>query len=231
MRPLDSTDQPATQTGCHLLVVNPNGNPAVTELVRGAAERILRPGTIANVVNPRGSPLSIETADERRKAEHLALDLLAAHPDFDAYVMACFDDIAVETGRRLLNAPVVDTVVAAIAAVRLVAERFALITTVENAVPGIRARMATFGMAGRCFVHAAGVGVAAAADASAAVAERIDEAIHIARCHDGVEAIVLASGGLTGRAPQLALRHGLPVTDAIEAALVLAESMALQRNR
>ncbi len=231
MRPLDSTDQPATQTGRRLLVVNPNGNPAVTELVRGAAERILRPGTIANVVNPRGSPLSIETADERRQAEPLALDLLAAHPNFDAYVMACFDDIAVETGRRLLNAPVVDTVVAAIAAVRLVAERFALITTVENAVPGIRARMATFGMAGRCFVHAAGVGVAAAADASAAVAERIDEAIHIARCHDGVEAIVLASGGLTGRAPQLALQHGLPVTDAIEAALVLAESMALQRNR
>ena len=69
------------------------------------------------------------------------------------------------------------------------------------------------------------------ADASAAVAEHIDEAIHIARRRDGVEAIVLGSGGLTGRAPQLALRHGLPVIDAIEAALVLAESMALQRSR
>jgi Asp/Glu/hydantoin racemase len=62
-----------------LLVVNPNGNVAVNDLVRDAAARVLGSATTARVVNPPLSPLSIETLEDRRRAEPLALELLSQH--------------------------------------------------------------------------------------------------------------------------------------------------------
>ncbi|MEN9059717.1 aspartate/glutamate racemase family protein [Ponticoccus litoralis] len=216
---------------CRLLVVNPNGNPAVTDLVRASAQRALGPHTRVEAINPADSPRSIETPDHRRLAEPLAIELLSRHPDYDGYVMACFDDIALAEGRRFLRGPVVGAAEAAVAAARFLADRFAIVTTVETMVPGIHKLLAGLGATGRCTVHATGVGVAAAAGEGAAVDRSIDQAIARARRDDGAEAIILGSGGLTGRAGALAERHGLPVIDSIEAALVMAEAMAQMQAR
>ncbi|MDO9638455.1 MAG: aspartate/glutamate racemase family protein [Pseudotabrizicola sp.] len=53
---------------------------------------------------------AIQTLADRRIAEPLALDLLAANADHDAYVMACFEDIALVQARRFLQVPVVGAV-------------------------------------------------------------------------------------------------------------------------
>ncbi|MFT3688388.1 aspartate/glutamate racemase family protein [Paenirhodobacter sp.] len=203
-----------------VLVVNPNGNPVVNALLRDAACRVLPAGVQALVLNPAGSPLSIETPADRAVAEPLALDLLLGHPGFDAYVMACFDDIALAPARRRIAAPVVGAVEASVALARLISDRFAVVTTVETAVPGIRRVLSDLGAERQCTIRAAGIGVAAAADGSAADA-RLDAAIDAAR-RDGAGAIILGSAGLAGRAAEMEDRHGLPVIDAMEAAIRLA---------
>lgn len=209
-----------------LLLVNPNSNPAVTALAAAAAGRVLGPGTAAEAVEPRGGPLSIETLDHRRVAEPLAVDLLARHPGYDAYAMACFDDIALGAGRRFLDRPIVGSAEAALAVARCFAPRVAIVTTVEGMVPGIRALLRDMGAEGWCSVRAAGVGVADAADGGRAIDARIDAAITLARDIDGAGAIILGSGGLAGRAKVLARRHRIPVIDSIEAAIGMAELAA-----
>jgi allantoin racemase len=212
-----------------LLIVNPNGNAAVTDLVREAAGRVLSTGTEATVLGCRTSPTSIETLEHRSRAEPLAIELLARFPGYDAYVMACFDDIAVAAGRRFLRAPVVAAAEASVAVARMFAARFTIVTTVETMVPGIRALLAGLGVADRATVRAAGFGVAAAAADSGDVEARLDAAILAARNLDGAGAIILGSGGLTGRSKDLAARHGLPVIDAIEAAIAMGEVAARLR--
>lgn len=209
----------AAQHG-RILVVNPNSNPAVNLLMEGLAERVLPPGVTARVVQPRQAPPAIQTLADRRIAEPMALDLLAQHQGYDAYVMACFDDIALVQARRFLRVPVVGAVEASVAMARLIAGRFAVVTTVETAVPGILAVLENLGALGQCRVRAAGVGVTEAAGSGGQA--RIDAAIDMARNTDGAGAIILGSAGLSGRAQSLSQRHGLPVIDAMEAALRLA---------
>lgn len=209
-----------------LLLVNPNSNPAVTALAAAAAERVLHSGMAAKAVEPEGGPLSIETLDHRRVAEPLAIDLLAHHPGYDAYAMACFDDIALGAGRRFLDRPIVGSAEAALAIARCFAPRVAIVTTVETMVPGIRAQLSAMGADGWCTVRAAGIGVADAADGGGTVEARIDDAIVKARDIDGAGVIILGSGGLTGRAVGLARKHRLPVIDSIEAAVGMAELAA-----
>ncbi|MDP3339213.1 aspartate/glutamate racemase family protein [Frigidibacter sp.] len=224
--PLTSAEAPLWR----LLVVNPNSNPAVNFLLRAVADRVLPAGAVAQIVSSAQSPLSIETPAHRARAEPLAVGLLAAHPGFDAYVMACFDDIALSEGRRLLPAPVIGAVEAAVAMARLRADRFAVVTTVETAIPGIRRVLDGLGAGPQCAVHAAGIGVATAANGSRAADLRLDAAIAHARDRGGAGAIILGSAGLAGRAAELEARHGLPVIDAMEAAIRLAYATVRTRQ-
>ena len=207
-----------------ILVVNPNGNPDVTARVQRTANGVIGNGCIAVAVNPADSPRSIETPEDRRNAEPEAIKLLSQSPGFDAYVMACFDDIAIKEGRRILTAPIVNTVEASVSFARTLAKRFAIVTTVDTMVPGICGLLETLGAAKQCTVRAAGTSVAAAASDDADSDWLLDQTIRQARDADGAGAIILGSGGLTGKARILADRHRIPVIDCIEAGVLMAEA-------
>ena len=99
------------------------------------------------------------------------------------------------------------------------AQRFSIVTTVEEMVPGIQALLVRLGASSQCSVRAAGVGVAAAAAGDPEALRRLDATIALAREQDGAQAIILGSGGLTGHAARLSRRHAVPVIDGIEAAI------------
>ncbi len=221
----DSHKTPRASHRC-ILIVNPNGNPEVTARIQDCADRVLGPDSRALVIQPKESPYSIETPADRACAEPLVLDLLAQNHGYNAYVIACFDDIAVTPARRCMSMPVIDAVEAAILAARALVWRFSIVTTVDTMVPGIQALVDRYGASGQCTVHAAGVGVAAAAEGKPEALSRLNAAIIQAREIDGAEAIILGSGGLAGHAARLSLEHGLPVIDCIEAAIMRADSKA-----
>ncbi|MDO8881649.1 MAG: aspartate/glutamate racemase family protein [Pseudotabrizicola sp.] len=205
-----------------LLIVNPNSSVEVSRLIHKTALSVLADGVTIRVIQPDTGPMAIQTLADRRIAEPLALDLLAANADHDAYVMACFDDIALDQARRFLPVPVVGAVEASVALARLFAARFSVVTTVQSAIPGICSVLEGLGAASQCSVRAAGIGVTEAADGGATSEARIDAAIEMARNIDGAQAIILGSAGLTGRAAQLSRKHRIVVIDAMEAAVRLA---------
>jgi allantoin racemase len=213
-----------------LLVINPNTNPAVTAAIRDAAEAAVYARTSVTVVNPASGPFSIETGEHRAAAVPRVISLVRdSLPDrYDAYVLGCFDDIGLFESRALAGVPVVGTCEAGIAAARTVARRFAIITTVHSAVPGIHDLLARYGAADICTVRAAGVGVAEAAGAGDAAEQRILAAMRDAIEMDGAEAILLGSGGLAGRAGALRRQVSVPIIDGVLAAVKMAEGLAAQ---
>jgi allantoin racemase len=208
-----------------LLVVNPNSDPAVTALIAAAAARALPPGAAFRVASPPGAPRAIETAADRQAVE-AAVAALIAGSDCDATALACFDDIGAAGARAMGAGPVVDAVAASVLAARALADRFAVVTTVAAAAPGIRARLAALGAAGICAVRAAGVGVGEAAAREPAAMAQVEAAARRAVAEDGAQAIILGSGGLAGLAGPVAQAAGAPVIDAIEAAAAMAWAVA-----
>ncbi len=217
------------QRVARLLVLNPNTNPEVTLRVRQVAEPFAAAHLQLEVCNPSRGPLSIENPEQRAEAEQEVLALLRAlpRPLPDAIVMACFDDLALEEARALTGKPVVGVCEAGIAAARTMSPRFAIVTTVHAAVPGIRILMERYGAGAHASVHAAGIGVAVAARAGAEALEAITEVSRKAMRENGAEVILLASGGLSALAPSLASSLGIPVVDGVRAAIAHAASLLM----
>lgn len=205
----------------HVLVINPNTNPAVTRRIQTAAIAFETDRVRLHVVNPSEGPFSIETAVDRMEAERHAVSLFEALAPqrFVACVMACFDDLALDLLRSRTASPVIGTCEAGIAAARSISPRLAIITTFEGAVPGIRELMKKYGAGPSATVRAAGVGVAAAASAASQTIDRIIDCARRAVDEDGAEVLLLASGGLTGMGPTLSNALNHPVVDGVVEAI------------
>lgn len=210
--------------GRRLLVINPNSNAAITAQVQDLADRTLEGGAVvADAVGLPDAPIAIQSPADRSLAEPIAIARIRAGvaAGYDGFVMACFDDIAIsERGR--IGRPIVDAVDASLSLARTLANRLAIITTFEAAVPRIRALIARHGLEGICSVRAAGVGVSAAAQLAPETLARLRGTIDTAITEDRAEVIILGSGALAGRGPILSSGSKVPVIDSIEAAIRLA---------
>ena len=216
--------QPFAAAPRRVLVINPNTNPLVTARVVAVCDRYAGPQLQFEVINPLSGPFSIESEADKREAEVQVLKLMSerASEGHDAYVLACFDDLGLDAARRLLPQPVIGCCEAGIAAARAVSPALAIVTTVDAALPGIRSMMQRYGAGDQATVRAAGVGVDEAARAQPDVHARLLHAIWDAVQGDGAQVILLASGGLTGQAEAFRREVGVPVIDAVEAALCRA---------
>lgn len=204
-----------------LLVINPNTNPQVTAQIRKAALAASPPGIEVEVVNPARGPLSIETRRDRAEAVPNVVALVKARKGdgFDGYVLACFDDIGVDEARSLVRVPVISMFGAGILKARETGGRFAIVTTAESTVPGIRRLAAAYGVGHLCTVRAIGVGVAETAARTPQAEARLFAAIERAIVDDNAVAIVLGSGALSGRAEALGERFGIPFIDGLATAV------------
>ncbi len=204
-----------------LLILNPNTNPEVTLRIRQVAEPFANAHLQVEVCNPSQGPLSIENLAHRTEAERETLAMLRGLPKPlpDAILLACFDDLALQEARILTGKPVVGVCEAGIAAARAISPRFAIVTTVHAAIPGIQVLMQRYNAGPQASVYAAGIGVAVAAQAGAEALDAITQVSRQAIQERGAEVILLASGGLTALAPSLASRLGIPVVDGVRAAI------------
>lgn len=215
-----------------LVVINPNTNSKVTELIDRTVRVALKAGTELVSVNPHAGPRSIELPEHRDEAVSHWLEKLREmdRVGADAYVLACFDEFGLMEARRQVTAPVVGAVEASISFAQIYAERFAIITTVETAVPSILRLVEKYGATRRCIVHATGLGVAQAAQGTDEVLEVLVRTGRELITKHQVGAIVLGSGGLVGQAAELSAQLGVPVIDAIVSGAMLAEAMLQSNN-
>jgi allantoin racemase len=226
-----ASEAPRAGASGRLLVINPNSNPCVTSRVQGVADRVLGAGFRADVVNPEGTPRAIETREHRLEAEPKVVALIeeATTQGYAGFVLACFDDIAVEATRGRFGVPVVCAVEASLALARTHARRIGIVTTFEAAVPRIRALAARYRAEEVCSVRSAGIGVAAAAELDPEAQRRLGAVIDAAVIEDGAEAVILGSGGLAGHAETLGRGRPIAIVDSIAAAIALGAAAAAVR--
>lgn len=216
-----------------VLVINPNTNPLVTERVRKVCQHYESQHLRFEVINAEDGPFSIESDEDKQEAEIQVLTLILrlAPQGHDAYVLACFDDLALEAARRMVAAPVIGCCEAGIHAARAISPALAIVTTVHAALPGIRAMMRRYGAGDLATVRAAGVGVDEAARSAPDSHARLMRAVEAAVQEDGAQVVLLASGGLTGQAERIGREAGVPVIDAVEAALRVAGRVSTRRPK
>jgi len=212
-----------------LHVVNPNASAAMTAGIARAAEAAAPPGATVVTTGAAGGPLSIEGPVDGALAVPWMLQRIeeAEAQGVDAHVIACFDDTGLDAARCIARAPVVGIGEAAAHCATLVADRFAVVTSVPEALPVLRGNLARYGLAARCAgLRAAGVPVldidAGTPEALAAIRRETAAALET----DGADAIVLGCAGMAVLAADLSDEFGCPVIEGIAAGLSLAAALA-----
>lgn len=214
------------------LVINPNTNPVVTEHIRQATVRFTQPGIDFDVRQPYAGPHSIETPEQREQAQTEVLKLIRTCDTraYDAILMACFDDLAIDEARLISKAPVYGTCQLSVETIMDITDKFSIVTTVHQAVSGIEQLVRKHGAGSAFTTYAAGIGVEQAAAADTDTVRKVTETALLAIRDDGAKAILLASGGLTGYAPLLSTSIKVPIVDGVEAAIQSLVKKAINQS-
>lgn len=211
-----------------ILVINPNTTASMTDKIRDTARAVAAPGTEILALNPAAGPVSIEghydeafclpgLLEETRKG-------VAAGAD--AVVVACFDDPGLDACREIVDVPVVGICEAAMAAASMVGHGFAVVSTLERAIPIIEALALKYGFERHCKrVRAASIPVLALEEEGGGAAAKVREQVLVAIDEDGAEAVLLGCAGMTDLADALTEETGVPVIDGVAAAVKFAEAL------
>lgn len=213
-----------------ILVVNPNTTASMTEKIGAAARRVASSGTEIIAVNSANGPASIEGFYDEALSLAGMLAVIRTTPDFDAVVIACFDDTGLDAARCLTAKPVIGIGEAAYHMAAMLSNKFSVVTTLGRSVPALEHNLHRYGLMARCArVRASEVAVLELEHPGSDACARISAEIGRAVAEDRAEAIVLGCAGMADLAEALAQEHGLPVLDGVTCAIGLAEAMVKLR--
>lgn len=209
-----------------ILVLNPNTTASMTEKIGAAARRVASAGTEIVAMNSANGPASIEGFYDEAMSLAGMLAVIRNTPDFDAVVIACFDDTGLDAARCLTDKPVIGIGEAAYHMASMISNKFSVVTTLARSVPALEHNLHRYGLIARCArVRSSEVAVLELEHPGSDACNRISAEIGRAVAEDRAEAIVLGCAGMADLADTLAKEHGLPVLDGVVCAIGLAEAM------
>lgn len=210
-----------------LLLINPNTTAAITERMGAAARRMLGPTDALTAVTADTGPQVIASRAEAALAAHGVLDLAARHaPGHDAILLGVSLDCGLDALRELAHLPVVGMTESALLMATQVAQRVALLTVGPRMRSLYEEHLAARGLRQRVpLCRAIDAPELFDPDHTQAGEQKLLAACRQLVADEGAEAIVLAGAVLCNRAHRLAPAVGVPVIDAIEAAVLQAAAL------
>ena len=194
--------------------------------IGAAARRVASAETEIIAMNSANGPASIEGFYDEAMSLAGMLAVIRNTPDFDAVVIACFDDTGLDAARCLTDKPVIGIGEAAYHMASMISNKFSVVTTLARSVPALEHNLHRYGLIARCArVRSSEVAVLDLEHPGSDACNRISAEVSRAISEDRAEAIVLGCAGMADLADALGKEHGLPVLDGVVCAIGLAEAM------
>jgi allantoin racemase len=211
-----------------VFVINPNTSSSVTEHIRRELERIKRPETELEVVNPEHGPVSIESSFDEALAGLPTLELVrkANREGYDAIIIACFSDPALDAAKEISSIPVIGIEEATMHVAAILGHKFSITTALPNRAPTrdvhVRLRGLESAFASTLVMNMPVLEMDAHPEKAK---QRILELARQAVAEDGAEVIILGCAGLAGYAADVERELGVVVLDPTSVAFKLAEML------
>jgi allantoin racemase len=210
-----------------ILVVNPNTSVEMTASIDMVAQKHAGPGVEVVTICPRYGPRSIEGHFEEQIAALATVEAVAERlDDFDAFVIACYGDPAVDACREITDKPVLGIGEASMNLASLLGHKFSIVTVIPRAVPIMENLVRRVRLEGKCAsVRATSLSVLEIeANPDRAVEEMVEQA-RLAVRDDGAEVICLGCAGMGPLDERVEAAIGVPVIDGTASAVLLAQAL------
>lgn len=186
-------------------------------------------GTEISVANIRKGPESIESEFDEETAAPFVLEEVkrAEKEGMDGIVLFCFGDVAIHAAREAVSIPVMGLGESAQLLATLLGDRFAILTTISNAIPRLRRKSKAMGLDGKlCSVRAINLPVL---NENRAIEEEALLREGRTSVEQGADVIVLGCGTYFGVEAKLGERLNVPVINCALAGLKLTELLVRLR--
>ncbi|MEM3832488.1 MAG: aspartate/glutamate racemase family protein [Thermoprotei archaeon] len=209
-----------------ILVINPVGTDRWDEKDKNICKDFTSPDTQIDVVSLPEGPLSVETPENEAQIIPLVIKTaIEYYKKYDAIVVNCYLDPAVDLLKGIIRIPVVGPCEASLALASMIGKKIGIVTVSNKAIWMIEDRVEELAFKDKV-IHISGIplGVLSLDEdikrTKALVIEETKNAIK-----NGAEVIVLGCTGLTGLAKEIQNIVGIPVIDPTGAAIKVAEGL------
>lgn len=208
-------------------VINGNTFELMTRGIDESAQAARFMGTEVVTTQPKAGPESIESYyDEFLAIPGILEEVILSQNEFDAFVIACWGDPGVEAAREITTKPVIGIAEASMYVANMIAARWGVVTTQHRALDMIEKTIYKAGFAHRCVsIRTTGIPVIETETARESTIDALESVGRLAIVEDKAEALCLGCAGMSRLDITLEQRLGIPVIDAVAAAVKLAEAM------
>lgn len=211
-----------------IMVINPNSSKQMTEHVARVLEPIKGIDTELTVVCPENGPMAIESSYDEALCAPGVLKLVeqANAEKFDAVILACFSDPALEAAREISHILVTGIEETSMHIAAMLGAKFTVVTMNKERVPCKYKEARRFKMENNlASVLPLGMSVAETECDSTRALARIKEVSRKAVDEDGAEVIILGCAGMSGYAEEITRELGVVVIDPTSVTLKVTEAM------
>lgn len=182
-------------------------------------------------------PEAIESNTEEALAavEVIRACIKAEEDGFDAVIIYCFSDLAIDAVRENVKIPVIGPGEVALAAAAMLSNRFTVITTTEENVTRTSRRLKRQGLIEKMTsIRALNIPVVELRESPEITKTYLDKVVCDAIAEEGIDGVVLACLGMAGYGREVGEKYGITVYDPSFLAAAFAENCirtGLRHNR
>ncbi|MBD0336371.1 MAG: aspartate/glutamate racemase family protein [Cyanobacteria bacterium Co-bin13] len=221
----DPATQDADRPIFHIKIINGNTCQEMTHSINATAQAVRSHATHLTTVQPKSGPASIECYYDEYLAIPGILEQIVLDTDSDAFILACWGDPGIEAAREITRRPVIGIAEASMYVANMLAAKWSVVTTTHRVRDMVEKTVQKTGLGSRCAsVRTTDLAVLETCDRTTTIAALIDMGRRAIE-EDGAEALCLGCAGMSGLDQALEAALGVPVIDAVAAAVKMAESL------
>lgn len=210
-------------------IINPNTSISMTKEIELCANKYASSGTDIITVNPKIGVDSIECyVDEYLAIPGLIKEILIGECDeyIDAYIIACFGDPGLQAARELTSKPVLGIAESAIAAAKMIAPNFSIISVLDRSIKVTEDVVKNYGAKDFCrSIRSTGLSVLEFGRNPQEGLSAIKKQCRLALDEDGAECLLLGCAGFVGFVEDMTKEFSVPVLDGVMPAVKFAEAL------
>ncbi len=145
----------------------------------------------------------------------------------DAFIVASFEDIGVETIRKIISKPIIGIGEASFYIANIIANKFSVITNISQTHEAIKNNLIKYDMDHKCVsLKSIEVPILDMETMSKANIKKLENEIERTILEDSPEAIILTSAGIFDLTQKLSDKFSLPFIEGVGAATTLIQNLA-----
>lgn len=211
-----------------IMVINPNSSEHMTKHLEETLTKIAGPNTALTVVCPPGGPYSISSAYDEAMCAAGTLRLVrqANEEGYDAVILACFSDPALEAAKEISGILVMGIAETSLHVASMMGFKYTILTLTDERIPSKFNEAGRFRLEGSlASVRALGMTVAETDEKPEEAKAQIKKIARIAAAEDRAEVIVLGCAGMAGYAEEVEREVGVVVIDPSSVTLKVTEAL------